>query len=57
VTSIGEDAFSGCSSLIIYCEKEAELDGWSSSWNSSNRPVCWVGQWHYDENGNPVPNA
>ncbi len=60
VTSIGAYAFSGCSSLIIYCEANSQPSGWTSGWtsywNSSNRPVYWEGQWHYDENGNPVRN-
>ena len=41
VTSIGYYAFSGSSSLTIYCETASEPSGWSSSWNSSNRPVVW----------------
>ncbi len=41
VTSIGNYAFEGCSSLTIYCEAENKPSGWSSSWNSSNRPVVW----------------
>ena len=41
VTSIGNDAFNNCSSLIICCETTSQLDGWSSSWNPSNRPVYW----------------
>ena len=41
VTTIGNDAFSNCSNLIIYCEVFSQPSGWSSSWNSSNRPVVW----------------
>ena len=41
VTSIGDDALYRCSSLTIYCEAEEQPSGWSSSWNSSNRPVVW----------------
>ena len=41
VTSIGDRAFSYCSSLTIYCKAESQPSGWSSSWNSSNRPVAW----------------
>ena len=41
VTSIGRYAFRSCSSLTIYCEAESKPSGWSSSWNSSNRPVVW----------------
>ncbi|MCH4201382.1 MAG: leucine-rich repeat domain-containing protein [Bacilli bacterium] len=41
VTSIGDYAFSYCSSLTIYAEASSEPSGWSSSWNSSNRPVVW----------------
>ena len=41
VTTIGYDAFSSCSSLTIYCEAQSKPSGWSSEWNSSNRPVVW----------------
>ena len=41
VISIGDKAFRGCSSLTIYAEAAAKPSGWSSSWNSSNRPVVW----------------
>ena len=41
ITSIGDSAFYDCSSLTIYCEASSKLSGWSSSWNSSNRPVYW----------------
>lgn len=41
VTTIGEDAFFKCKSLTILCEVESKPDGWSSFWNSSNRPVIW----------------
>ncbi len=41
VTSIGDYAFYGCTSLTIYCEAESQPDDWSSNWNNSNRPVEW----------------
>ena len=41
VTSIGYNAFYGCSNLTIYCEAESEPSGWGSWWNSSNCPVVW----------------
>ena len=41
VTTIGERAFSGCYKLTIYCEASYKPSGWSSFWNSSNRPVVW----------------
>jgi hypothetical protein len=41
VTGIGSDAFYNCNKLTIYCEIESLPDGWSSSWNSSNRPVAF----------------
>ena len=54
VTSIGEYAFYNCSSLTIYCETESKPSGWHSSWNYSNRPVYWKGEWEY-VNGVPTP--
>ena len=54
VTSIGDGAFSGCSSLTIYCETSSEPSGWYDNWND-NRPVYWGNQWHY-ENGVPTLN-
>ena len=41
VTSMESDAFYGCTSLTIYCEAKSKPSGWSTSWNSSNRPVVW----------------
>ncbi|MBO8426338.1 MAG: leucine-rich repeat domain-containing protein [Firmicutes bacterium] len=41
VTTIGESAFYECSNLTIYCEASSAPSGWSSSWNSSDRPVVW----------------
>ena len=41
VTTIGAYAFYECSKLTIYCEASSQPSGWSSSWNSSNRPVVW----------------
>ena len=41
VTTIERGAFEDCSGLTIYCEAESKPSGWSSSWNSSNRPVVW----------------
>ena len=41
VTTIRAYAFSNCTSLTIYCEVAEKQDGWSNSWNSSNRPVVW----------------
>ena len=33
VTSIGEYAFKGCSSLTIYCAAEKKPEGWDDNWN------------------------
>ena len=41
VTTIEANAFRNCSSLTIYCEATSQPSGWSSSWNSDNRPVVW----------------
>ncbi|MBR2927478.1 MAG: leucine-rich repeat domain-containing protein [Clostridia bacterium] len=41
VKNIGDHAFSRCTSLTIYCEVASKPSGWSSIWNSSNRPVVW----------------
>ena len=54
VTSIGNTAFYNCSNLTIYCEVESKPSGWSSSWNPSNRPVYWAGEWEMVD-GVPVP--
>lgn len=56
VIDLGQKAFYECESLTIYCEIGLQPSGWSDSWNYSKRPVYWVNEWHYDENGNPVPN-
>ncbi len=41
VTSIGSFAFSGCLLLTIYAEAKEQPAGWSSYWNTNNRPVVW----------------
>jgi hypothetical protein len=41
VTSIGNSAFSSCTSLTIYCEVASQPSGWSTSWNPLNCPVIW----------------
>ena len=41
VTSIGEDAFLGCTSAIIYTDALTSRVSWGSTWNPSNRPVKW----------------
>ncbi|MBQ2794185.1 MAG: leucine-rich repeat domain-containing protein, partial [Clostridia bacterium] len=41
VTSIEYWAFELCYSLTIYCEATSQPSGWSTNWNSSNRPVVW----------------
>jgi hypothetical protein len=41
VTTIGDDAFFNCSALSIYCKASSQPSGWSSYWNSSDRPVTW----------------
>ena len=43
VTSIGDNAFSGCSSLkTINCEAESQPEGWSGNWEyGCNATVKW----------------
>lgn len=41
VITIGNDAFSSCPSLWIYCQAASKPSGWDASWDSSNRPVYW----------------
>ena len=58
VTSIGDYAFGYCDNLTIYCEVESKPSGWSSSWNYSNRPVYWAGEWKYvDEVPTPIESG
>lgn len=49
--------FSGCNNATIYCHHEELPSGWYETWNASGRPVCWAGEWEYDEDGNPKPLA
>ncbi|MBQ9107373.1 MAG: leucine-rich repeat domain-containing protein [Clostridia bacterium] len=57
VENIYEYAFGGCNNATIYCHHEELPSGWDGTWNSSGRPVCWAGEWEYDEDGNPKPLA
>lgn len=41
IIEIGNNAFEGCTSMTIYTEYYSRPSSWSSSWNSSNRPVIW----------------
>lgn len=43
VTSIGNNAFSGCTGLTtIYCEADSQPSGWKSSWNNNcSAEVVW----------------
>ena len=41
VTTIGDYAFRDCSNLLLDCEVDSKLEGWSNYWNDSNRPVIW----------------
>ena len=41
VNTMGGYAFTGCSSLSINCQIEAQPSAWASTWNSSSRPVTW----------------
>ena len=41
VTEIQANAFTGCTKVSILCRASVKPSGWSSSWNSSNRPVVW----------------
>ena len=41
VTEIQANAFTGCTEVSVLCRASAKPSGWSSSWNSSNRPVVW----------------
>ena len=41
VSKIGEQAFTDCELLTIYCEAGAELSAWDKNWNHTNCPVVW----------------
>ena len=41
VTEIQANAFTGCTKVSVLCRASAKHSGWSSSWNSSNRPIVW----------------
>lgn len=61
IYSIGLNTFFQCYNLIIYCEIETIPTGyWPGPWagfNPESRPTYFGGTWHYDSNGNPVPNT
>ena len=58
-TVVGRDVFYGSTHLTIFCEASSQPSDWEYDWNgffSDSRPTYWAGEWHYDANGNPVPN-
>jgi uncharacterized repeat protein (TIGR02543 family) len=60
VTTIGNFAFDNCTGITIYVFVSAPPEGWDSfwnvySWDFSNYPVKYAGEWHIDETtGLPV---
>ncbi len=48
VTTIEENAFTGCESVKIYCEADTEPSTYHENWNPSGRPVYFG---VHDENG------
>ena len=62
VTTIGNSAFDGCTSLTVYCEAESKPSGWEGSWvNTSsvywyrkNEPSIDGNYWHYGDNNEIV---
>lgn len=60
ITTIEEFAFSYTTNLTIYSLSSSKPEDWNESWNSSyadsTSPVYWLGEWHYDAEGNPTPN-
>lgn len=41
VMKIGDNAFKGCSDLLIFCEAKSKPKNWSDLWNPDNRSVVW----------------
>lgn len=41
VTTIENYAFANNMEITFYCEAPVQPEGWSASWNGSNRPVVW----------------
>ena len=41
ITSMNYYAIRDCGNLTLYCQAEFRPQGWSTSWNFSNRPVKW----------------
>ena len=41
VMKIGDNAFKGCSNLLIFCEAKTKPKGWSESWNPDGCSVVW----------------
>ena len=59
VEIVGDDAFARdvyFNNYIIYCATETKPSNWSDTWGGNYNTILWGNQWHYDENGNPVPN-
>lgn len=53
-TIIGKDAFKGASKLTIFAATDKPRQNWDDDWNASNRPVYWVNEFRYDDDGMPV---
>ena len=50
---IDKNAFT---STTVFCEAESKPEGWHENFASGIAKVYYATEWHYDSNGNPVPN-
>lgn len=53
VEMIDKNAFT---STTVFCEAESKPEGWHENFASGIAKVYYATEWHYDSNGNPVPN-
>jgi hypothetical protein len=57
VDKIDGGAFQQTGLEAIFSESLAKPSKWLRGWNSGcNAKVYWKNEWHYNENGDPVPN-
>lgn len=56
VEYVGSFAFAECSATIFIEDSSKAYEAWAYNWCEGIKKYYKSGEWHYDENGEPIPN-